>query len=70
MQPANEITLFLTCTRCGLVYQAVQVRVMQAVTGSVDCLACERPLHTWSGLYDYRLWRPAYAGSRVKPPRG
>jgi len=55
----TEITLFVMCARCSLVYECVQVRLPERVTGAIDCLACKGPLYSWSGLYDFRFWSPA-----------
>jgi hypothetical protein len=59
----SAATVYFACPKCSLLYKATQKRRSEQVSGSIDCLKCKRPVHQWSGFYDFIGWRP------VRPER-
>jgi hypothetical protein len=52
------ITVYFACPHCNLVYQAKQVRFFERISGTFDCSECSKPVHSWSGPYNYLYWKP------------
>lgn len=52
------LTVYFACPHCGMIYQAKQVRFIERTNGRYDCIACRKPVHTWSGFYDFMYWKP------------
>jgi transcription elongation factor Elf1 len=59
------LTVYFTCQRCNLVYQAKQVLAVEPANGMLDCVKCGTRVYTWTGLYDYLRWKPVAGGKRV-----
>jgi hypothetical protein len=53
-----EIRVYFTCRICGHLYLATQVRYFEGTRGNISCVRCATAVHSWSGIYDYRFWKP------------
>ena len=53
-----EIKVYFTCRTCEHLYLATQVRSFEGTRGNISCVRCATAVHSWSGIYDYRFWRP------------
>jgi hypothetical protein len=51
---------------CGL-YQAAQRHSLGRTAGRFDCVECLAPVHSWSGSYDYTVWRRVSLGRTTNP---
>jgi hypothetical protein len=62
-----EIPVYFTCPTCGLLYLVKQVRSFEGAPGriSISCVRCAAVVHSWSGTYDFRLWKPIHLTGTV-----
>ena len=64
-----EITVYFTCPCCELVYQARQVRSSERMIGRINCVKCFTTVHSWTGVYDFVLWKPMTQRRRTATPK-
>jgi hypothetical protein len=50
-----KITVYFSCRHCERLYRTSQGRQRQP--GHFDCQDCGRPVHEWSGHYDFIGWQ-------------
>jgi hypothetical protein len=46
-----------TCPNCGSAYEAPQICVVEMKSGRFDCTECGTNVYSWSGEYDYPVWK-------------
>jgi hypothetical protein len=64
MASGTQTTVIFLC-QCGLGYSAAQERTPELRSGKFNCAECKTAVHSWSGVYDYRSWKPI----RLKPEK-
>jgi hypothetical protein len=52
-----KMPVYFACPDCHRLYLASQVH--RAGAGRFDCVDCGKPVHQWSGSYDFTGWKPA-----------
>ena len=50
-------TVYFSCPKCKLVYQATQVHGEEPINGRFDCVECSKRIHAWTGIYDFLHWK-------------
>jgi hypothetical protein len=60
------VTVLFSCPKCGLGYQAMQEHVPKTIAGRFVCMDCAAEVHTWSGFYDFIVWKPM----KMEPQKG
>ncbi|MVT63551.1 hypothetical protein GPL21_00285 [Bradyrhizobium pachyrhizi] len=64
--------VYFSCHGCGTIYSAVQERSSTPVisSGLFNCLHCGKPVHHWSGIYNYTDWKSVGHGGDGKEQFG
>jgi hypothetical protein len=65
----SPVTVHFACPNCGLVYTGLQEHIGEKLVGHFDCTFCMAEVHSWTGVYDYSIWKivatkPAAAGRK------
>ena len=53
----GRFKVYFSCRGCGTIYSASQERSSTPASGLFSCLNCGKPVHHWSGIYDYTDWK-------------
>ncbi|MGY4311229.1 transcription elongation factor Elf1 [Bradyrhizobium sp. JR3.5] len=56
----GRFKVYFSCRGCGTIYSASQERSSTPASGLFSCLTCGKPVHHWSGIYDYTDWKRVF----------
>jgi hypothetical protein len=63
-----ESIIYFICPCCELVYQSRQARTSECTIGRISCVKCFTTVHSWSGIYDFRSWKPVPTRTTRRSP--